>query len=627
MKFSLFKKKQNPTPTDDPLKTGIRELEKGMVGITDVIAPSALEVDFDHLQIANYFYRTIFASGYPRFVGANWLSPIINFDHTLDISFFYYPVRSKGVLDDLRRKIAEIEATMNLDMQHNKVVDPSLQANLEDAKELQELIVKGIERYFRFSFYITISAESLEELNQATKNLEGILGSLLVLTKHATLQMEEAFQSTIPVGIDKLKITRNMDTTSLASTFPFTSSELTQNKGILYGINEHNGSLIIFDRFSMENANSVVFAKSGAGKSYLVKLEALRSLMFGVEMIIVDPENEYQTLCASVGGEYLTFSQNSPIKINPFDLSNIQIEGENALGMKILSLHTMFDIMLGGLNANEQAILDRALIKTYSSRGITSDPLTQEKEPPLMEDLYKIFLGMEDTEAKGLASRMERYIKGSMMGIFDQPTNFDIQNTFTVFAIRDMEDALRPAAMFIILDFIWNRIRRDLKKRLLIVDEAWYLMKHPQSATFMYSLAKRARKYYLGLTTITQDVEDFMSSEYGRPIITNSSMQILLKQHPAAIDALAEVFYLSEGEKQLLLAAGIGEGLFFAGSNHVAMQVVASEEEHQIISSNPEDILKRKAAESQAAAVEALPVQTPSMVEATPAPPVSEVGQ
>ncbi|OGC58510.1 hypothetical protein A3A70_01900 [candidate division WWE3 bacterium RIFCSPLOWO2_01_FULL_42_11] len=627
MKFSLFKKKQNPTPTDDPLKTGIRELEKGMVGITDVIAPSALEVDFDHLQIANYFYRTIFASGYPRFVGANWLSPIINFDHTLDISFFYYPVRSKGVLDDLRRKIAEIEATMNLDMQHNKVVDPSLQANLEDAKELQELIVKGIERYFRFSFYITISAESLEELNQATKNLEGILGSLLVLTKHATLQMEEAFQSTIPVGIDKLKITRNMDTTSLASTFPFTSSELTQNKGILYGINEHNGSLIIFDRFSMENANSVVFAKSGAGKSYLVKLEALRSLMFGIEMIIVDPENEYQTLCASVGGEYLTFSQNSPIKINPFDLSNIQIEGENALGMKILSLHTMFDIMLGGLNANEQAILDRALIKTYSSRGITSDPLTQEKEPPLMEDLYKIFLGMEDTEAKGLASRMERYIKGSMMGIFDQPTNFDIQNTFTVFAIRDMEDALRPAAMFIILDFIWNRIRRDLKKRLLIVDEAWYLMKHPQSATFMYSLAKRARKYYLGLTTITQDVEDFMSSEYGRPIITNSSMQILLKQHPAAIDALAEVFYLSEGEKQLLLAAGIGEGLFFAGSNHVAMQVVASEEEHQIISSNPEDILKRKAAESQAAAVEALPVQTPSMVEATPAPPVSEVGQ
>jgi len=395
---------------------------------------------------------------------------------------------------------------------------------------------------------------------------------------------------------DRLMITRNMDTTSLATTFPFTSSELTQNQGVLYGMNEHNGSLIILDRFSLENANSVIFAKSGAGKSYLIKLEALRSIMFDAEVIIIDPENEYEVLCKAVGGQYITFSFNSPSKINPFDLSQVYEEGQNELTQKVLSLHSLFKVMMGNLSPQEEALLDRAIILTYKQKGITPEPATQKKEPPLLEDLYKVLIGMEETTAENLAARLEKYVKGSFRGIFDQHTNIDLQNTFVVFSIKELEDALRPVAMFMILDYIWTRIKKDLKKRLLIVDEAWYMMRYPDSGAFMYSMAKRARKYYLGLTTITQDVEDFLSSDYGKAIVTNSSIQILMKQSPAAIDKLTSVFYLSEGEKQLLLAAGVGHGIIFAGSNHVAINVVASPEEHQLITSDPQELLKQRAA-------------------------------
>ena len=371
----------------------------------------------------------------------------------------------------------------------------------------------------------------------------------------------------------------------------------------MYGINEHNGSLIIFDRFSQENANSVIFAKSGAGKSYLVKLETLRSLMFGTEIIVIDPEEEYKTLCEAIGGEYITFSFNSPAKINPFDLSGVYEEGENELGLKILSLHGLLKVIMGELNPSEDALLDRALVATYKAKGITPDPATQKNEPPLMEDLYKALLGMEEPLARGLADRLERFVKGSLIGIFNQQSNIDIKNTFTVFSIKDLEDELRPIAMHLILDFIWTRIKNDIRKRLLVVDEAWYMMRYPDSAAFMYSIAKRARKYYLGLTTITQDVEDFLATDYGRAIVTNSSIQILMKQSPAAIDRVAEVFYLSEGEKHLLLAADVGEGIFFAGANHVAIRVIASEDEHDLVTSKPEEVLelqkKAKAAEQQ----------------------------
>jgi len=583
----------NPSSLNPQIINPKTNLTKGVTSTPDLIAPAAIEVDFNHLKIGNRFFRTLFVAGYPRYVSANWLAPLINFEHSLEISMFIYPIEGKGVLDDLRRKIAEMEAEINLDISRGVVVNPATQAKLEDAMALQEELVKGAERFFQFALYITISAESLEELDHTTKQVESTLGSLLIITKNTTLQMEEGFSSTLPICHDSLMITRNMDTTSLATTFPFTSSELTANEGVLYGINEHNDSLIIFDRFSLENANAVIFAKSGSGKSYMIKLEALRSLMFGTEIIVIDPENEYKNLAEAVGGEFISFGFNSPTKINPFDLSQIYSEEENELGLKLLSLHSLFKVIMGELDSTQEAILDRALVATYKMKGITPDPVTQNKEPPLMEDLYKTLIGMEESQAKGLADKIEKFIKGSLTGIFDQKSNIDIKNPFTVFAIRDLEETLRPIAMYIILDYIWTRIRRDMKKRILIVDEAWYLMKYPDSANFLYSIAKRARKYYLGLSTISQNVEDFLTTDLGKAIITNSSIQVLMKQHPAAIDKVAEVFYLSEGEKQLLLSAEIGEGLFFAGRNHVAMRVIASPEEHELVTSSPKEIMER----------------------------------
>lgn len=568
-------------------------LGRGMVDVKDIIAPPAIQVEFDYIRVGEIFYRTLFVSGYPRFVGANWLAPVINFDHTLDLAFFYYPVEAKGILDDLRRKIAEMEATVNGDLEKGRVVDPAVRIAMEDAQSLQEQLVAGIERFFQFSFYITIPAESLDELNNITKQVESTLGALLIVTKHATLQQEAAFQTTLPTFTDKLLVTRNMDTTSLATTFPFTSSELTANEGIMYGINEHNGSLIIFDRFTLENANSVVFAKSGAGKSYLTKLEAVRSLMLGTEIIIIDPENEYKALCEAIGGEYINFSVNTSSKINPFDLSGIFEEGENELGLKILSLHSLFRVILGNMTSTEDAILDRALITAYKLKGITPDPSTQTKAPPVLEDLYEVLLNSAEPEARGMAERIEKFIKGSLSGIFDQQSTININNTFTVFSIRDMEDELRPVGMFVILDYIWTKIKKDRKRRLLLVDEAWYMMKHPDSASFIYSIAKRARKYYLGLTTVTQDVEDFLASDYGKAIVTNSSIQILLKQSSASIEQIVETFYLSEGERNLLLAADVGEGLFFAGNNHVAIRVQAAPHEHYLITSNPQELAAR----------------------------------
>jgi len=597
MNLPFLKKPEKNKEPEAQMNEPVFQLGKGMVSVQDIIAPPAIEVDFDYLKIGNKYFRTLFIAGYPRFVSANWLAPLINFDHSLEIAMYIYPIEGKGVLDNLRRKIAEMEAEIQTDVERGRLINPSTQAKLEDACSLQEQLVKGAERFFQFGLYITIPADSLEELNKVTKEVTSTLGSLLIIAKHATLQMEDGFKTTVPTCIDKLMITRNMDTTSLATTFPFTSSELTANEGILYGINEHNDSLIIFDRFSLENANSCLFAKSGSGKSYLVKLETLRSLMFGTEIIVIDPEAEYKALAEAVGGEYITFGFQSQSKINPFDLSAVYQEGENELGLKILSLHSLFKVIMGQLSSSEEAILDRALVLTYKMKGITNDPATQKNEPPLMEDLYKTLIGMEEAQAKGLAERIEKFVRGSFVGIFDQHSNVDIKNPFTVFSTKELEESLRPIAMFIILDYIWTKIKKEMKQRILVVDEAWYLMKYTDSANFLYSIAKRARKYYLGLTTITQDVEDFLTGDYGKAILTNSSIQVLMKQSPAAIDKVAQVFYLSEGEKQLLLSANIGEGIFFAGPNHVAIRVVASPEEHELITTRPEELMaiqKRK---------------------------------
>lgn len=566
-----------------------------LLDIRDIVAPPSIEVDFDHIKAGDQFCRTLFVVGYPRFVSANWLEPLISFNHTLDVAMYVYPTKSEEVLENLKRRVGEMEATIQSDMKRGRVIEPSVQVALEDALSIQQELAKGAERFFQFGLYITIPARSKEELDKITKQVEATLGSLLIITKKAVLAMDEAFRTTLPMGQDRIVVTRNMDTTSLATTFPFTTSELSANEGILYGMNEHNGSLIIFDRFSLENANMTVFGKSGSGKSFMVKLEAMRSLMFDTEVIIIDPENEYQALTHALGGEYIRFHFGTTTKINPFDLALLHSTGdqESELNQKVLSLHGFFRVVMGKLTPTEDALLDRALILAYKQKGITPDPATQSKEPPLMEDLYKALVGMEEPLARGLADRIEKFVKGSLVGIFDQQTNVEIRNPLTVFSIRDLEEELRPIAMYLILDFIWTKIRRDMKRRLLIVDEAWYMMKFPDSAAFMNSIAKRARKYYLGVTTISQDVEDFLSIDLGRAIIQNSSLQVLLKQSPAAIDKVAETFYLSEGEKHLLLAADIGEGLFFAGPAHAAMRVIASPTEHELVTTKPQELLEK----------------------------------
>ncbi len=565
--------------------------------LEDVIAPAEIEIDFNHLRIGDRFFKTYFVANYPRFVDSNWLEPLISFNHSLLISMFIYPSESAGVLDELKRKIAEMQATIQTDLERNRAIDPTVEVALEDAVSLQDQLVKGVERFFQFSLYITVPAGSKEELQNTSKLVESTMSSLSMTARPTTLKMQDGFKSTLPQGQDLLNLTHNMDTTSLATTFPFASSELTANEGIMYGINEHNDSLILFDRFSLENANSVVFAKSGAGKSYLVKLEALRSLMFGTEIIIIDPEQEYLSLAQAIGGEYINFSPTSPVKINPFDLSTQLSAGENELGRKILSVTVFLKLVLGDLTATEAAILDRALKQTYQLKGITDDPKTQLNPPsgtPLMEDLYKVLVGMEESAAMELSARLERFVKGSLAGIFSSQSNIDLKNSFTVFSVRDLPDQLRPLAIHMILDYVWTKIRGKLKKRILVVDEAWYLMRNADSAEFLVDMAKRARKYYLGLTTVTQDIEDFMSSDRGKEIISNSSIQILLKQAPASIDTLAQIFNLSEGEQRLLLSEGVGQGIFFAGSTHVAMRVVASEQEHQLVTSNPAELLARQ---------------------------------
>lgn len=580
----MFFKKTSKKPTVDlpPSQNVGAYLAKGSVSIKDLIAPSYIEIDFNHLKIDDKYYRTLYVVGYPRYVSPNWLYSLITFDHPLYISMYIYPTETKGVLDDLKKKIAEMEATIENDIKAGKVVDPAVQVALDDALALQAELAKGAERFFQFGLYITIPADSLEELNQKTKEIDSLLSSIMIVAKQATLEMEEGFKSTLPMFYDKLAVWRNMDTTSLSTTFPFATASLTRNEGILYGINLHDGSLIIFDRFTLENTNSVILGKSGGGKSFLVKLESLRLLAIGVDVIIIDPENEYKKLTETVGGEFVEFSLSSQYKINPFDLPKNDIEPDE-LSNKILDLHSLMRVIMGDLTPSQDALLDKALVLTYQQKGIIQDPETFKFEPPLMEDLYKTLLGMETDEAKELATRLEKFVSGSAAGIFNQQSNFDIKNPFTVFGIRDLEENLRPVAMYIVLDYIWNRVRKERKKRILVVDEAWYLIKHKDSAAYLYSFAKRARKYLLGLTTITQDVEDFLSTEEGKAIITNSSLQIILKQSTAAVEKIAETFFLTSGEKHFLLSVGIGEGLFFAGQNHVGFKVIASEEERQMI--------------------------------------------
>ncbi len=579
---------------------------KGMTTLRDLIAPSSLEIHSAYFRIGTKYGRTMYVYGYPRRLYTGWLSGLINIDQVLDISMFIYPVDTAIVLKNLRKKVTQLEADMAINAEKGKTRDPAKEAALQDAEELRDELQVGSERFFRYGLYVTIYGDSLEELGYVQHSIETFFGQMLVYSKTASSQQEQGLNSTVPQMSDQLQIRRNMNTGAVSTSFPFTSADLTQENGILYGINMHNNGLVIFDRYTLENANMVVFAKSGAGKSFTVKLEALRSMMMGADILIIDPENEYQRLSDAVGGSYIRLSLSSDTRINPFDLPKVidNEEADDALRANLVTLHGLLRLMLGGASANsagiglspsEEADLDQGLIDTYARVGITSDPLTHTSVPPTMGDLYDTLLHMGGTGPQ-LAQRLRKYTTGTFAGIFSQQSNIDINNNMVVFNIRDLEDELRPVAMYIVLSHIWNIVRTQQKKRMLIVDEAWQLMKYDDSANFMFSLAKRARKYYLGLTTITQDVEDFMGSKMGRAIVSNSSMQLLLKQSSSAVDVLGDVFKLTEEERKRLANFPVGQGLFFAGQNHVHIQIVASDTETGLITTNPQATLQQAAA-------------------------------
>ncbi len=598
--FENFDPKHDKKKLTKTIRKRIIEAEKlyrtGTTSIKDLIAPSSVEINSHGMKLNGMYVKSFFVFNYPRFLEANWLNPIINFDATMDISIFTYPTKSDQMLKILKKKVAEMLSTKHINQKRGVINDTALDTALEDAEQLRIDLQRGIERFFQVGLYFTIYTDSEEKLKKISKELETLLGGQLVMTRPADFQVERAFESTLPQATDLLDVVQNMNTSPLSTMFPFVSNDLTSNEGILYGLNRHNNSLIIFDRFKLENANEVVFAKSGAGKSYAVKLEILRSLMLGTDVIILDPENEYETLTRTVGGTYINVSLNSNQRINPFDLPktfSVEEKPGEALREATINLTGLMGLMLGKLTPTEQGILDKAILQTYALKGITTETENPgQLEMPTMHDLKNMLDSMAG--GKDLATRLERFTHGTFAGLFSDQTNVDLNSGLVTFCIRDLEEQLRPISMYILLNFIWNKIRSELKRRLLVVDEAWNIVQYEDSGRFLHGLVKRARKYYLGVTTITQDVEDFLDSRWGKPIIANSSLQILLRQAPIAIEKLKKVFNLTEQEQYLLLNSGVGQGLFFAGNQHVAIQIIASHGEDKIITTDPEELLARK---------------------------------
>ncbi len=577
-----------------------KAFRRGVLSVRDIIAPASLRISSNYLQLGDKFLRTMFIISYPRYISVGWFAPIINLNFTFDVSMFFYPVKSAIVLKQLKNKVGALEAQIISDSEKGAARDPLRETALRDIESLRDALTQGTEKFFQFALYITVYSENLEELDRLSDQVEDILGSRLVYSRRVYYQAEQGFNSTMPLGNDELYITFNMNSSPIASSFPFISSELTSDQGILYGINRHNNSLILFDRFSLQNANSVVFATSGAGKSYAIKLEILRSLMLGSDVIVIDPEYEYKHLAEAVGGTYINISLSSENKINPFDLPR-SVGGEakpkDIIRSAVITLKGLVRLMLGNLNYDEDSIVDRALLETYAKKDITPDSDLSKIEPPVMSDFEQVLDGMEG--GGDLALRLRKFTQGTFAGLLNNQTNVEMNNQLVCFSVRDLEDELRPIAIYTIVNYIWNIVRSEMKKRILVIDEAWWMMQHEDSAKFIFALVKRCRKYYLGVTTITQDVNDFLSSPYGQAIVTNSSLQILLKQSPAAIDLIQKTFILTEGEKYLLLECGVGEGIFFAGNKHVAMKVVASYTEDQLITSDPRQLLEIEEAKKE----------------------------
>jgi conjugal transfer ATP-binding protein TraC len=569
--------------------------------LQDIVAPSALKIESKSINLGDKIARTFFIISYPRYLTDNWFSPIINLDKVFDISIFIHPIDTSLMLRQFQKKVAEVQSQINVREQKGMVRDPMLDTAYQDLENLRDSLIQAQEKMFDVGIYITVYADNELELFKIENEIKSMLESKLIYIKPALFQQEDGFKSVIPINTDLLEIHQKLNSEPLSSVFPFVSFDLTSDKGILYGVNRHNSSLVIFDRFSLENYNSVIFAKSGSGKSYMTKLEILRSLMFDTDVIVIDPEREYEYLSEAVGGRYFNISLSSEHHINPFDLP-IPREDETAedvLRSNTINLVGLFRLMLGGLTPEEDSLVDRAISETYAIKDITPESDFSNIEPPLLSDFEMVLSGMDGADS--VVQKLAKYTRGSWSTFLNRPTNVDINKKFIVFSVRDMEDELKPVAMYIIMHYIWNAIRKNLKKRLMVVDEAWWMMKSEDTASFLYSIAKRGRKYYLGLATITQDVGDFMNSPYGVPIITNSSIQILLKQSPNTVDTLQKTFNLTDEEKYLLLESGLGEGIFFAGTKHVAIKVIASYTEDQIITSDPSQILSNRKAKTELA--------------------------
>ncbi|MCX6761681.1 MAG: ATP-binding protein [Candidatus Moranbacteria bacterium] len=587
-------KKPAPTKPQDEVLESEKYYQEGLAKLNDIIAPAAIQIMPKSIRIGETIAQTIFIIAYPRYLHSNWFSPIINIDMPIDISMFIHPVDTYDILKTLKKSATQVESQIQIEQEKGLIRNPSLETAQQDIDELRDKLQQGTEKFFRFALYITAYGDSEQSVTKSIKSIEAILEAQLVYVKPAVFKSEQGFNSSLPLANDELDVGTNMNSSPLSTTFPFVSSTLSSNTGILYGINRHNNSLIIFDRFQMENANMVVFAKSGAGKSYTVKLEVLRSMMVGTDVIIIDPENEYRHLCDTVEGTFIKISLNSTNHLNPFDLPRVGEEDdpEDILRNNIANLLGLLHIMLGSITPEEDSVLDRAIHETYSIKDITAevDFNSLGKDSfPTMSDLYQVLRSLDGGEV--LAVRLEKYTEGIFAGFLNHSTNIKVDNQLVVFNIRDMEEELRPVAMYMILQFIWNEMRTNVKKRIVLVDEAWVMMKYEDAASFLFGVAKRCRKYFTGLTTITQDVNDFLSSRYGKAIVTNSSLQLLLKQSPAGIDVISDTFYLTDQEKFLLLESNVGEGIFFAGTNHVAIKVVASYSEDQIITTDPSQLL------------------------------------
>src|SRR3989338_4282793 len=585
----LNRKKEEPPMVVPVLPRDI--YKQGSLGLVDTIAPTALKISPRELELGEKFVRTFYTISYPRFLADSWFSPVINLDKVLDISLFIHPIETAQALRGFQKKVAEVQSQINEREAKGLVRDPLLDTAYQDLESLRDNLQQAQEKLFDVGLYLALYGDSKEEIDKTEGDIRGILDAKLVYTKPALFQQEQGFSSCLPLGTDELLVNSKLNSSPLSSIFPFVSFDLTSDRGILYGINRHNSSLILFDRFSLENYNSVMFAKSGSGKSYSTKLEIISTLMFGVDVIVIDPEREYEQLAEATGGRSFNISLSSEHHINPFDLPPVKEDEDpkDILRSNIISLVGLFRIMLGGLTPEENAIIDRAISETYALKDITGDADFTGAEPPLLSDLEQVLSGMEGSES--LVDRLSKYTRGTWSGFLNQPTNIDIKQQFVVFSVRDMEDELKPIAMYVITHYIWNAVRHDLKKRLLVVDEAWWMMKSADTASFLFSLVKRGRKYFLGVATITQDIEDFLGSDYGVEIIKNSSIQLLLKQSPTGIDHLQKTFNLTDEEKYLLLESGVGEGLFFAGLKHVAIKIIASYTEDQIITSDPSQIL------------------------------------